>query len=68
MHGEMVGLDGGVEQVADDLAGWAEPEFADVGGRVGHGGQRGESGCGPGEPVLDPTATNRRLDESHRIR
>jgi len=68
--GEGVGRAGhaGVEQVADDLAGGAEAEVADVGTAVGNRGQRGEGGGGPLQAVLHPAAANRRLDERHRVR
>ena len=68
--GEGVGAAGhaGVEQVADDLAGGAEAELADVGPWVGDGSQRREGGSGPLQAVLHPAAANRRLDERHRVR
>jgi hypothetical protein len=59
---------GGVEEVADDLAGGAEAELADVGAGVGNGGQVGKGGRGPLQAVLRAAAANRRLDGCHRIR
>jgi hypothetical protein len=67
--GEGVGGAGhaGVEKVADDLAGVAETEVADVGSGMGKAGQVGEGGSGPLQAVLHPAAMDRRLDEGHRI-